>query len=156
VTRPWPPSLRHLWLASSLLSVSCADSTGPNPHSATSVAEYIDALYKEGVVIANNNPLYDTRPLFLTQAEYAPAFGAPPTAVTVATATGDQLWKVVAYEIFDPADPKPARQCTSGRRPLDYPPGGTSAKGSLTRRSKRGLPCSDAKLGSIRSHALER
>jgi hypothetical protein len=104
VTRPWRPSLWCLWLASSVLGVSCADSTGPNRHSATSVAEYIDALYKEAVVIANNDPLYDTRLLFLTEAEYAPAFGAPPTAVTVATATGDQRWQVVAYEMAGGTD----------------------------------------------------
>jgi hypothetical protein len=104
VTHPWRPSLWCLWLASSVLSVSCAGSTGPNPHSATSVAQYIDALYKEAVVIANNDPLYDTRLLFLTEAEYAPAFGAPATAITVATATGDQRWQVVAYEMVNGTD----------------------------------------------------
>jgi hypothetical protein len=98
------PTLIRAWLAVLLLAAGCSDGTGPNPHSATSVAEYIDALYKEAVVFANIDPLYDTRLAFLTLAEYAPAFGAPATAVTVATATGNQRWQAVAYEMVYGAD----------------------------------------------------
>jgi hypothetical protein len=89
----------RLTLAASCVTIAfttaCSDSTGPTPaQQAARLAAHFDTLYVQANAQSDSGRSgYSNRALLMTILEIAPAFGAPPSNVTVTTASGVEHWK---------------------------------------------------------------